>query len=314
MVSAPATSAQSPASSSRVLFLFVLVVLTWGTGWLPIRFQVNEVAPETTLLWRFACAGILLAGFALWRGAQLRYPRAMHMRFALMGFGLFGFNYYLMYNAAYSLPTGMMAVIFSTASLYGFALDALFFGRRVGPRAISGVVIGLAGLSLIFLPQLSATGLDGHAVRGLLLAVGATAVFSLGSSLSAATQRAGASVHGSTTWAIFYGCLIMAAIVLLNGGTFALPLKTTYLLALGWHVIVATVIAFTAYLALVGEAGMGRAAYTTVVFPVIALGLSTLVEGLEWTWFMALGVVLVGVGNVLVLRREPPVKRITPLS
>ena len=314
MPQGPGAGVAPAAAAPRTMLLFLVVVMTWGTGWLPIRYQVGEVAPEVTLFWRFLIAGALLWGLVWWRGAHWRYPPAIHVRLVFMGLGMFGINYLLMYNAARHLPTGTLAVVFSTASLYGFALDAILFSRHVGPRAIAGVIVGLAGLALVFLPQIAATHFAGPAMTSFLLAMVSTALFALGSSLAAATQKHGVSVRGSTAWAALYGCLAMGLIVLLRGDSFAISWKATYLAALGWHVVVATVIAFSAYVALVGEAGIGRAAYTTVVFPVIALALSTLVEGLARMPAMALGVLLVGLGNVLVLRRPSPVKRIAPLS
>ena len=316
MRSGPAVSAAGTGTAppARTLLLFIVVVLCWGTGWLPIRYQVDEAPPEVTLFWRFAAADKLLWAIVWWRGAEWRYSPSIHVRLALMGMSMFGINYLIMYNAAYAAPTGMLAVIFSTASLYGFALDAIFFGRRAGPRALTGVLLGLAGLVIVFLPQVTGATFNAAMAYGFGLAILATAMFAIGSSFAAATQKQGVSVRGSTAWACLYGCLAMALIVLVRGDSFAIPLKTTYLVALGWHIVVATAIAFSAYVALVGAAGIGRAAYTTVVFPVIALVLSTMFEGLQWSAVTVLGVTLIAIGNILVLRRESPLKRIAPQS
>ena len=233
------------APSAHVLLLFTVVVLSWGTSWLPIRYQIDEALPEVTLFWRFAGADVLLWGLVWWRGAQWRYPPGVHLRLVLMGCSMFGVNYLVMYNAAYDLPTGMLAVIFSTASLYGFAFDALFFGRRTGPRALAGVAVGFAGLTLVFLPQVTGTAFNAAMAHAFGLAIVATAMFATGSSFAAATQKRGVSVRGSAAWACLYGSIAMALIVVARGGDFSVPLKTTYLLSLGWHIVVATAIALS---------------------------------------------------------------------
>jgi drug/metabolite transporter (DMT)-like permease len=56
-----------------------------------------------------------------------------------------------------------------------------------------------------------------------------------------------------------------------------------YIGALGYLVIPGSVIGFTAYLTLVGRMGPERAAYCTVLFPVVALNVSAFAEGYQWT-------------------------------
>ena len=63
-------------------------------------------------------------------------------------------------------------------------------------------------------------------------------------------------------------------------------------------------VAFVTYLTLVKRIGAGRAGYSSVVIPVIAMGTSTVFEGYRWTALALLGMALVVAGNVLVLRRK----------
>ena len=116
-------------------------------------------------------------------------------------------------------------------------------------------------------------------------------------------QTRGISIRGATAWALVYGTALLLAAVLMGGNGFALPAAPDFVLAMAWHVVFTTAIAFAAYLALVGRIGVGGAAYTTVVFPLIALSLSALLEGYDWTLAAVVGVALVGLGNVLVLSR-----------
>jgi drug/metabolite transporter (DMT)-like permease len=79
-----------------------------------------------------------------------------------------------------------------------------------------------------------------------------------------------------------------------------------YVGSLLYLVVPGSVIAFTAYLTLVGRMGPERAAYCTVLFPVVALNISAWVEGYQWTAPALLGLVLVMVGNVLVFSKPRP--------
>jgi drug/metabolite transporter (DMT)-like permease len=65
-----------------------------------------------------------------------------------------------------------------------------------------------------------------------------------------------------------------------------------------------TVIAFGCYLKLIGKIGADRAAYATMLFPIVALGISTVYEGYQWTPSNMIGMAVVLVGNWMVLRKR----------
>lgn len=106
---------------------------------------------------------------------------------------------------------------------------------------------------------------------------------------------------------MFYGATILGLYCLLSGTPFTFEWNTRYVGSLLFLVIPGSVIAFTAYLTLVGRMGPERAAYCTVLFPIVALNISTWVEDYQWTVAALLGLVLVMAGNVLVFRKTRPV-------
>jgi drug/metabolite transporter (DMT)-like permease len=93
------------------------------------------------------------------------------------------------------------------------------------------------------------------------------------------------------------------------GVPFAFDTSTAYVGALLYLAIPGSVIGFTAYLTLVGRMGPARAAYCTVLFPVVALSVSTWAEGYQWTPAAFLGLALVMFGNLLVFTRWSPFTR-----
>ena len=95
------------------LFLFLLPSFIWGTTWLAIKFQLGVVAPEVSVVWRFALAALLLAGWCRLRGIPLRFAPREHLRFVVLGFLLFGANYVLVYKSEQHLTSGLVAVLFA---------------------------------------------------------------------------------------------------------------------------------------------------------------------------------------------------------
>ena len=106
---------------------------------------------------------------------------------------------------------------------------------------------------------------------------------------------------------MLYGSLILLAICLVRGVPLTFDASPQYVWSLLYLAIPGSVIGFTAYLTLVGRMGPERAAYCTVLFPVVALNVSAFAEGYQWSLPALAGLGLVMAGNVLVFRKPSPV-------
>jgi drug/metabolite transporter (DMT)-like permease len=114
--------------------------------------------------------------------------------FGLQGVLLFSLNYLLIYLAEQRLTSGLVAVIFSTLVFMNILIGALFLGSRVRLNVVIGAIVGLVGISLVFLPELSAFSLQDRGFVGLLLSLGGTLFASLGNIVAARNQREGLPV------------------------------------------------------------------------------------------------------------------------
>ncbi|HSR48829.1 MAG TPA: EamA family transporter [Anaerolineales bacterium] len=289
-------------------FLFFVTALIWGSTWLAITFQLGTVSPEASIVYRFALAALILAVFAWVRRLPMRFSLRQHAFIALQGTFLFSINYILVYLAELYLPSGLVAIIFSTIIITNVLFGALFLGNPVRPRVVAGALIGMAGLAMVFWPQLRGLDFSGTVVLGLLFSFGSLISASLGNILSARNQRNGLPVVQTNAFGMAYGALVTLAIALVRGATFGFEPTGSYIFSLLYLSVFGSVIAFGSYLTLIGRLGVDRAAYVMVVFPLVALALSTLYEGLGWSTLAFAGVGLVILGNVLALRRRrrPP--------
>ncbi|MEX0589581.1 MAG: DMT family transporter [Xanthobacteraceae bacterium] len=285
------------------LALFATVVLVWGTSWLPLRLQLGVVAPEVSGVWRFAIAGAIMFGWLLVVGERIRFGVADHVRFVLLGALLFSFNFLLAYYGGFYLTSGLLAVVFSLASVINPLLAAAIARVLPEPRVLIGALLGVAGVALLFGPEIVTTEASRETALGLALVLGATLLFCTGNMFSAAYQKRGIPVLPANTWCMVYGTLWFALIAALRSEQFIVEWSARYLLSIFWLAIPSTVVAFAAYLTLLGRIGAGRASYSTVPVPVVALAMSTMFEGYAWTLSAAIGVVLVLIGNVIVLSK-----------
>ena len=294
--------------------LYALTSLIWGSTWIAITFQLGAVAPEASIVYRFALAALVLGVFVLVRRLPMAYTRRQHGFIALQGAFLFSFNYILVYLAEQLLTSGLVAIVFSNIIIMNVLLGALFLGNPIRPRVVVGGLLGVAGLALVFSPELVGFDFSGGRASGLALSFVAVLSASIGNIISARNQRAGLPIVQTNALGMAYGTVLTLVIALLRGVDFSFESSPAYVSSLLYLAVFGSVIAFGSYLTLIGRMGVDRAGYIGVVFPLVALGLSTLFEGLAWNLLGLLGVMLVASGNVLVLSRRRRVPAVSPQS
>jgi drug/metabolite transporter (DMT)-like permease len=289
--------------------LYAITVLIWGTSWFAITQQTGVVPVELSIAYRFLLAAGLLIAYCLATGRRLRYGLVDHLFMAAQGICLFSLNYILFYRASFDMPSGLMAICFSTITLMNIGNGALFFRTAVEPRVFVGALLGLAGLGLVFWPEIAGLGAHGRAGIGLALSLLATGFASLGNMVSVRHKMSRIPVIESNAIGMGYGAICSLAIALAQGGPLVYDPRWSYSLALVYLALFASVIGFGCFLTLVQRIGADKAAYSSVLFPIVALTLSTWLEGYRWTPLAASGVALVLLGNVLVLMRRLSLRR-----
>jgi drug/metabolite transporter (DMT)-like permease len=285
------------------LALYACAVLIWGSTWLAIKFQLGVVPAAVSVAWRFAAAASMLLAYAGYKRLPLRFDLRTHGWLALQGLLLFGINYVLVYLSEQSLTSGLVAVLFSLVAFCNIVGLRLFFSVPVNRTALAGSALGIVGVVLVFWPELANFSLSPERKLGALFALVATAVASLGNMTATRNHRFQLPIIQANAWAMMYGAVFVALYATLAGEPFVFERSVPYIASLLYLALFGSVIAFIAYLTLLGRIGADRAGYTGVAIPVVALALSTLFEDLHWTATMISGIGMCVAGNVLVLSR-----------
>ncbi|HAT1644444.1 TPA: DMT family transporter [Raoultella planticola] len=283
--------------------LYGLVVVIWGTTWIAIFLQQGPVSAPVSIFWRFAVASItMLAVLLVTR--RLR-PLALrdHLFCVLQGCCVFCFNFWCFYTAAAHINTGLESVIFSMAVLFNAINGFIFFRQQPPARFWLAAALGLVGIITLFWNDLLSNGLNASLLWGMGLSVLGTYGFSLGNMLSMRHQRRGLETLTTNSWAMLYGTLVMGAIALVRGDDFTPQWTLSYMGALLYLALFGSVIAFGAYFTLVGRIGAGKAAYSTLLFPLVALTISTFYEGYVWHSNAVIGLALILLGNLVMFAR-----------
>ena len=279
--------------------LFALASLIWGSTWLAITFQLGVVAPEASVVYRFALAAAMLALWCLATGKPLSFPLRQHVWFAAQGTLLFGLNYLGVYLAEQYVASGLVAVLFSLIVFLNLAGVRMFFATPISLRTAIGAALGVAGVTLLFWREFGKS--HGDTFIGIAFGLGATVFACGGNLLAVRNQRHGVPLLPNVAWSMGYGALVIAIVAAIEGTSWSFDPRPPYVLSLLYLAAFGSVIAFGAYLTLLGKIGAARAGYVGVAVPVVALLLSTAFEHYEWTLAALAGVALCAAGNVLVL-------------
>lgn len=282
-------------------FLYLNTVLIWGTTWIAIHWQDGDVPVLASVFYRFAIAGVLLLPVLyLCRRVQAT-TRADHGFMLIQGVCLFSMNFVCFYTASQTIASGLLSVVFSAATLFNAINSRLFWGERPSFEVFFAGLLGVFGLCLMFWPELSRNSFNASDLQGIGLALFGTYLFSLGNMISLRHTKKGLKPLTSNGYAMIYGALFLAGLIWISDTPLMWDDSAKYVGSLLYLAIIGTIVGFTAYLSLVGRIGANKAAYATVMFPVVALTLSTIFEGYEWSVSSMSGLFLVLLGNGLIL-------------
>ncbi len=284
--------------------LYVITVLIWGSTWFAIEFQLGVVAPEVSIVYRYVGASLLLFGWSYVRRLNLGFGLRAHAWFALRGFFLFGLNYVLAYRAQIYITSALTAIAFSSIVWMNIINARVFFGVRAGRRVMFGALLGIAGIVTLFAPQVAEVSFTDGVFFGSMLAVLGALVASFGNMVSQGAQKAKLPIVQSNAWGMFYGAVLTTIMAAVEGHEFNFDWSTSYVVSLTYLTVFGSIIAFGAYLTLLGRIGAHRAGYSMVMFPVVALIISVVFEGLAVDPTTVVGVILVLIGNLFVLNTK----------
>ena len=283
------------------VLLYIMTVLIWGSTWLAIEFQLGTVNEIVSLCLRFSLAALCMWGYVLFKRMPMYFDLKTHGFFILLAMGNFGLNYLMLYYAQGYLNSAMASIAFSLLLIFNIINTRLFFGKPIAKRIYSGALFGVAGIVALFWHDLSQFDLSSGAIVGLGLALLGTLIASFGNMVSVRNSNKGIGVLQGNAWGMLYSSVLLAVFALLNGETFVINASWQYWSSLIYLAVFGTVIAFASYFSLLKNIGPERASYIIVLFPLVAVLLSTYFEGFTWQANTFVGFSLVLLGNAIVL-------------
>ena len=280
--------------------LYASASLIWGSTWLAIKLQLTQVPPILSVSYRFCLAALILLAYCRLAGRQLNFSMRDHWYMMLTGVTLFGLSYCGSYLATAYMTSGLVAVVFSTIMMWNILNLRIFIGQPVAWRAFWGGVMGISGICIVFRQDLAAFTAS-RGLVGLLIALAGAYLASIGNIISSRNSRNGLPVTQANAFGMGYGGLLTLVIHFAMGGTLTMDWSPGYLGPMLYLTVFGSIAAFGCYMLLISRIGAEYAGYVTLLMPIIALILSTLFEGYQWTHNAMAGVALVLTGNLMIL-------------
>jgi len=285
----------------RSIAVFVFLALVWGSTWLVIKDQISAVPSAWSVVWRFTLAATVMAGFALIRGERMRLTgRELAVAIA-MGLFQFSLNFQLIYQSEHYLTSGLVAVVFALMIVPNAVLARVVLGAALTRRFLAGSAIALAGIALLMLHEYRIAPPNSGVTTGVLLVTGAILSVSVGNLLQATQTARGVPVVSLMAWGMIWGVIASASYAIVAVGAPVLDPRPAYLAGIAYLGIVGSALTFPLYSQLIRDWGPGPAAYNGVAVPVVAMILSTLFEGYQWSLLAGGGAALAMAGLLVAL-------------
>ena len=288
----------------RNLVLFISTLICWSPTWYLIKFQFGVVDPLISIFYRFFIASIIVFIFLILSNKKMSFNLHQHLSFLLLGVTLFSLNYIFFYLANTYLISGIVTIAFSTILIMNILGERIYFKIKSSKETLFAAGFGIFGILIIFGNELLNFRLEDKTHIGIILSFIATFWASTGNLVHQKNSKDEIPFIQSIAYGMLYGSLFTLIVAKFRGAEIIFDNSISYILSFLYLSIIGSVVAFYLYLKLLENIGSARAGYIGVIMPIIALIISTIFEGLEWTNNLIFGLPVLIFGCVLILNQK----------
>lgn len=300
------TAAQPTLLTPRVLIPFALVTLIWGSTWIVIKGQLGVVPPSWSVAYRFAVAAAAMFAFAAVRGDRL-LPGGRALAFAaILGLAQFALNFNFVYRAEQHITSGLVAVLFALLIVPNTLFGRAFLKTPLEPRFLAGAGIAIIGVAMMIAHEYGAAELGPAAVAtGTSLTIAGVMMASAANIMQGTDFARAQPMVVMIAWAMLFGALGNAIFAWATKGAPVVDWTLTYVGGVFYLGVIASAVTFPLYFGVIRAVGPGQAAWSSVLIPIIAMGISTVFEDYRWAPLSIAGGVVALIGLVIAVVKRP---------
>lgn len=296
--------ARRPPLDAAILIPFVIFTLIWGSTWIVIRDQLGTVPPQWSVAYRFVIAAAAMALLAKFKGEHMRLDAKAALAVTFLGFTQFCVNFNVVYLAERHITSGVVATVFALLLIPSTLLGWAFLGHRPTGRFIGSSAVAIAGITLLFVHEIQANpAASGQILAGIGLTLIGMVAASAANVLQARPEVRQYPLFAMLAWSMAAGAILNILFAAVMTGAPVVDNRPGYWLGLLYLALPASVLTFSLYYPVVRKIGPAKAAYSSVLVPIIAMGFSTWFEDYRWTGLTIAGALLALGGMVGALSR-----------
>ena len=286
------------------LILFISTLLCWSPTWYLIKFQFGVVDPLISIFYRFLIASATVFIFLILLKKKLSFNLNQHLWFLLLGVTLFSLNYIFFYLANTYLISGIVTIAFSTILIMNILGERIYFKIKSSRQTLLAAGFGIIGILIIFEKELLNFKVEDKTHIGIILSFIATFWASTGNLIHQKNFKDKIPFVQSIAYGMLYGSIFTLIVAKFREAELLFDYSFSYISSLLYLAIIGSVVAFYLYLKLLENIGSARAGFIGVIMPIIALIISTIFEGLQWTNNLIFGLPVLIFGCVLILNQK----------
>ena len=298
-------TAHEGSTFRTVTLPFIIFTAIWGSTWIVIRGQLGTVPSQWSVTYRFIIAAIAMAAVAKWKGDSLNLGSKGLLAAIFLGFTQFCINFNAVYLAERHITSGVVATVFALLLIPATLMGWAFLGHKPSKRFAWSSLVAVSGIALLFVHEIREHPADS---RQIAAGIGLTLIGMLGASIANVAQARPEirrfPLLGLLAWSMAAGAVIDGIIAFALTGPPVFDPRPGYWLGVLYLAVPASVLTFSLYYPVVRRIGPAKAAYSSVLVPIIAMGFSTWLEDYRWTSLTVAGAILALGGMVLALRRD----------
>ena len=288
-----------------VVVPFIIFTGIWGSTWIVIRDQLGTVPPQWSVAYRFVIAAAAMFLVAAYKGERLRLDRRSVAAIIFLGFTQFCVNFNVVYFAERHITSGVVATVFALLMIPSTLLGWAFLGQRPTSRFVVSSLVAIAGIGLMFAHELREhVARSDQIVAGIGLTLIGMVAASAANVFQARPKVRAYPLFALRAWSMAAGAVIDIAFAAATAGPPVIDTRPGYWLGLIYLALAASAVTFSLYYPVVRKIGPAKAAYSSVLVPIIAMAFSTALEGYRWTPLAAAGALLALGGMLGALSRS----------
>ena len=272
---------------------FIIFTAIWGSTWIVIRDGLGVVPAQWSVTYRFVISAVAMAGVALAKRDSLKIDRGGLLAALVLGFCQFCVNYNAVYLAERHITSGVVATVFALLLIPATLFGWIWLGDRPTVRFLWSSLVAVAGIVLLFLHEIHEhAASSGAVVAGIGLTLVGMVGASIANVLQARPEIRRYPLYGLLAWSMAMGAVIDAVVAWVFCGPPVFDPSPSYWVGVFYLALAASVLTFSLYYPVVRKIGPAKAAYSSAIVPILAMGFSTWFEHYRWTPTAVAGAVL----------------------